>query len=297
MKKVTVISRPIPTKPRSDNYPTGSSVVRTGGSSGGNTTVVTGGAALEAEVISNVDKTGNIETGKVLPKGMTFTQFVQALLHKLTPATLVGRISTANDVEYGSAKGFLTYTASRNSSGEMMSAYYDNKVENILEFTTEVGGVQTTERRLTGNYTENETYKATVVYAASEDSSIPETVLNNTISVNVRRKWFAGVVSAVPANSDQVRALAGSGLYSGAGTYKFNAGQWKMIAICIPEGAIKEITVTAYPGNFIEDTGVCSGPTTISVKGANNSTAINYKMWIIQAETPNDADTFTFKTN
>ena len=49
MKKVTVISKTIPTKPRSGNYPVGSTVVRTGGGSGGgNTTVVTGSAALES---------------------------------------------------------------------------------------------------------------------------------------------------------------------------------------------------------------------------------------------------------
>ena len=102
MKKVTVISKTIPTKPRSGNYPAGSTVVRTGGGSGGgNTTVVTGSAALEMDITSNAAKTGHIETGQKLAKGMTLTQVIKALLFKPVPATLEGRLSTGNDVEYG----------------------------------------------------------------------------------------------------------------------------------------------------------------------------------------------------
>lgn len=48
---------------------------------------------------------------------------------------------------------------------------------------------------------------------------------------------------------------------------------------------------------FIEDTGVCSGPTSISVEGANGSQATDYRMWVIRTDGTNDADTFTFKTS
>lgn len=74
--------------------------------------------------------------------------------------------------------------------------------------------------------------------------------MNDTISVNVRRKWFAGVVDSVPATSAQVRSLGSSGMYTGAGSYKFSAGRWKTIVICIPEGTVSELTLTAYPGNL-----------------------------------------------
>ena len=289
MKKVTVISKTIPTKPRSGNYPAGSTVVRTGGGSGGgNTTVVTGSAALEMDITSNAAKTGHIETGQKLAKGMTLTQVIKALLFKPVPATLEGRLSTGNDVEYGSAKGQLSYTATRNGNGEMMKAYYDDNENNPLEFSTEVDGVQTAVRVLSGNYTEKETYKATAVYAASEDEAIPETTLNSTISVNVRRRWFAGVVSAIPATSAQVRALNNSGLYTGAGTYKFEASNWKMIAICFPEGDITSLEFAEYPGNLILDKGLVSGPTEILVEGLNGSSAIRYKMWIMKTATIND---------
>lgn len=298
MKKVTVISKTIPTKPRSGNYPVGSTVVRTGGGSGGgNTTVVTGSAALEAEITSNAAKTGHIEAGQVLPKGMTFTQFVKALLFKPTPATLEGRLTTGNDVEYGTSKGQINYTATRHGNGEMTKSFYENDESNKLEFSTEVNGIQTAMRALSGVYTQGETYKATVVYAASEDGSIPETTLNNSITVNVRRKWFAGVVSAIPTTSSQVRALSASGLYAGAGTYKFTIGNYKTFVICIPTGTIKEVSLERYQYNFI-DLDSAATPHKISVEGANGSAAVEYTMYVFtSATTSTETDNFTFKTN
>ena len=57
--------------------------------------MASGSAALETDVTSNAAKTGHIETGQVLVKGMTFTQFVKALLFRPVPATLDGCLSTA----------------------------------------------------------------------------------------------------------------------------------------------------------------------------------------------------------
>lgn len=118
--------------------------------------------------------------------------------------------------------------------------------------------------------------------------------MTSKISVNVKRKWFAGVCSSIPQSSADVRALGSNGLYSGPGTYKFQAGSWKMFAVCIPADTIKELTLTAYSGNFMENG--MEGPIVISVEGANGSEAINYKMWYAKAVMDNDPDTFTFKT-
>lgn len=264
--------------------------------SGGDTIVASGSAALETDVTSNAAKTGHIDKGQKLPKGMTFTQFVKALLFKPVPATLDGRLSTANDVEYGSAKGSITYTATRNGNGAMTKAYYDNDEKNKLEFSAENNGVQTAVRNLTGNYTQNETYKATVVYAESEDKSIPETTLNNTISVNVRRKWFAGVVNSVPTTSAQVRALGSSGFYTGAKKYEFSIGEWTTMVICIPSGSIDTVIKEGTPGNYLESSGVYKGMSQISVQGANNSMAINYNMYLFVVDTKSDEASFSFKT-
>ena len=178
----------------------------------------------------------------------------------------------------------------------MEQAYYDNNPNNKLFFSEEVGGVQTTTRQLQGNYTQGETYFATVIYAASEDGSLPKKELTSKISVNVKRKWFAGVCSSIPTTSSEVRALGSNGLYNGPSTYKFQAGSWKIVAVCVPSDTVKEISIASSYGNFIENGKVCIGPVTISVEGVNGSDAIDYKMWVIQTQGLNDPDSFTFKT-
>lgn len=249
---------------------------------------------ISRDIRVNSPSVGHIITGSVLPSGMRYEQIFRKMLYAPTPATLVGKLSTANDVEFGSTKGFITYTATRNDNGAMIKAFYDDKEENILEFTGDPAGVQTATRQLQGNYTKGESYTATVIYAASDDGDINETILTSKISVNVKRKWFAGVCSSIPQSSADVRALGSNGIYNGPGTYKFQAGSWKMFAVCIPADTIKELTLTAYSGNFMENG--MEGPIVISVEGANGSEAINYKMWYAKAVMDNDPDTFTFKT-
>lgn len=251
-------------------------------------------AGLSRDIRVNSPQTGHIMPGRVLTKGMGYEQIFRKMLYMPTPATLVGKLSTPNDVEFGSTKGFITYTATRNDSGEMTKAYYDDNEENLLEFTGDAAGVQTATRQLTGIYTKGETYTATVVYGAGEDEEIAEMTLTNKISVNVKRKWFAGVCSSIPATSADVRALASSGLYNGPGSYKFSLDNWKMFAVCIPANTITNLTLTAYTGNFMEN-GV-EGPINIMVEGANGSEPIQYKMWYAKAVMDNDPDTFTFKT-
>lgn len=290
---IIIKSRAIPANSRSKNYRNGT-VVHTSSGGGGSSSAGSGLAdgGLSKDIRVNSPVVGHVNTGDILRQGMGYEQIFRKMLYKPVPATLVGRLSTANDVEFGSAKGNITYTATRNDSGAMIKSFYDDNEENLLVFSAEVNAEQTAIRKLTGNYTKGETYTATVVYEASED--INETILTSKISVNVKRKWFAGVCNTIPTTSAEVRTLSGSGLYSGPGTYKFNVGNWKKIAVCIPADTIKELTLTSYPGNFMEN-GV-EGPVRIMVEGANGSKAIEYKMWYATAVMDNDPDTFTFKT-
>lgn len=268
-----------------------------GSGSGSGSVVTEVSDKLKKDILVNSAAVGYIKKGDVVAAGQTWESIFRNMLYRPVGAELRSSISTSNDVEYGTPKGYITYTATRNGQGAMTEAYFDDKKENKLSFSEENSGIQTAVRRLTGVYTQRETYKATVTYGASADGQLPAKTLTDTISVNVRRKWFAGVVDAVPTTGEQVRALSASGMYTGAGSYKFSAGRWKTIVICIPEGTVSELTLTAYPGNFIEDAGVCSGPAPISVEGANGSTAKGYRMWVIQTDGTNDADTFTFKTS
>ncbi|MCS2841593.1 hypothetical protein NXW02_21535 [Bacteroides thetaiotaomicron] len=166
---------------------------------------------ISRDIRVNSPSVGHIITGSVLPSGMRYEQIFRKMLYAPTPATLIGKLSTANDVEFGSTKGFITYTVTRNDNGAMIKAFYDDKEENVLEFTGDPAGVQTATRQLQGNYTQGESYTATVIYAASEDGDIKETILTSKISVNVHRKWFAGVCNSVPTTSSR-----------GAGTFR----QW-----------------------------------------------------------------------
>lgn len=252
---------------------------------------------ISRDIRVNSPSVGHIITGSVLPSGMRYEQIFRKMLYAPTPATLVGKLSTANDVEFGSAKGTLTYTATRNDNGLMTKAYYDNQEENVLEFAGDDTAIQTAIRQLQGNYTQGETYSATVVYAASEDGDINETILTNKISVNVHRKWFAGICNSVPTTSAEVRALSGSGLYKGAGSYKFTIGNYKTFVICIPNGTIKDVSLERYQYNFM-DLDSAASPRKISVEGANGSTPLEYTMYVFStATTSTETDNFTFKTN
>lgn len=159
------------------------------------------------------------------------------------------------------------------------------------------GGVQTAVRQLEGVYTQSETYKATVIYSASEDGNISRKIINNTISVNVRRKWFAGVCNSIPASSAEVRALSGSGLYKGAGAYKFTINNYKTFVICIPNGTIKDVSLERYQYNFM-DLDSAASPRKINVEGINGSAPLEYTMYVFStATTSTETDNFTFKTN
>lgn len=287
----------IPASPRSKKRPVITAAIYSSGvdsSSPGSSFVDIG---IGEDIRVNSPQTGHITPGRVLTKGMGYEQIFRKMFYAPTPATLVGKLSTANDVEFGSTKGNITYTATRNDSGAMVKAFYDDKEENVLEFTGDAAGVQTATRKLEGNYTVGETYTATVVYGASEDEEIAEMTLTNKISVNVKRKWFAGVCSSIPATSADVRALASGGLYNGPDTYKFPSGSWRIVAVCIPADNMKEISIASSYGNFVENNRVCTGPISISVEGANRSEAVDYKMWVVQTRGLNDPDSFTFKTN
>lgn len=292
---IQIKNKAIPALPRSKNYPVGTTIFNSGGGSqSSSSSGPVSDTGLTKEIRVNAPQTGHISPGAIFKQGTGYEQIFRKMLYKPVPATLVGKLSTANDVEYGSAKGVLTYTATRNDNGAMIKSYYDDNEENVLEFSSEVNAAQTAIRRLTGNYTKGETYTATAVFAASDD--LDEITLNSKISVNVLRKWFAGVCSSIPKTSDDVRSLVSCGLYGGSGTFKFPVGQWKIVVICVPANTIKEITIASSYGNFIENEKVCKGPISISVEGANRSEAIDYKMWVIKTQGLNDPDSFTFKT-
>ena len=267
-----------------------------GGGSGSGSSESSGNCKLSKAIKVTAQQTGYLKTGHILSEGMSFEDIFISMLSKKESALLIGKLSTSNDLEFGSGKGEISYTVILNGQGPVKNAFIDNSNINKLNFSEVNSGQQTAVRRLNGYYTAGESYKATVVLNKSADGSLGELTLNNTISVNVKRKWFAGVCSSIPQSSADVRALGSNGLYSGPGIFKFSASNWKIVAVCVPADSIKEISIASSYGNFVENGKICSGPKVISVEGANGSDAIDYKMWVIQTQGLNDPDSFTFKT-
>lgn len=72
MKEITVVSKTIPANPRSDNYQTGSTVVRTGG---GTTVVSPGGGGVNIDIIKENDETSFSDT-KVLSSLRSAAEYI-----------------------------------------------------------------------------------------------------------------------------------------------------------------------------------------------------------------------------
>lgn len=266
-----------------------------------NSSSSSGGSEGTAKFPKNIevtaDKVGYYKAGDVILAGTKVVDALITMLSQAAKASLQGKLSTANDVEFGSEKGTITYTAVRNGQGKMEQAYYDENPNNKLNFSEEVGGVQTATRKLEGVYTQSEKYTATVVYAANDEGTLSSLTLTNKISVNVKRKWFAGVCSSIPATSADVRALANSGLYNGPGNYKFTIGNYRTFVICIPSDVVREVSLERYQYNFM-DLDSAATPRKINVEGANGSAAVEYTMYVFNtATTSTETDNFTFKTN
>lgn len=258
-------------------------------SGGGSASSESSGLKLKRDIQVTAPQTGFFKPGYVIQAGYSWEEILRKMLYEPVQATLEGSISTSDAVEYGSAKGSITYTAARNGQGIMKKAYFDKKEDNKLNFSKEEKGVQTAVRKLTGDYTKSESYDATVVYAASEKGDLPELMLTKTITMGVYRKWFVGVCSVVPTTSVEVRALKHSGLYTGPKGYTFDATNWKTIAICFPEGAtISKISINGYLADLIPGDGSLRTSEPVMVEGANGSEAVKYNVWYLHSAIVNN---------
>lgn len=249
---------------------------------------------LKKNIVVNSNDVGYFKKKDVLLAGQTWETIFRKMLYKPMGGELSSSISTSDKVEYGTKQGRITYTATRNGQGEMTKAFYDENEDKKLVFSAESQGIQTAVLTLSGTYTKRETHRATVVYASSD--ILPEKTLNDTITVNVYRRWFAGVVDSEPKTSAQVRALGSSGLYTGATEYEFNVGIWTTMVICIPSDSMDTVIKEGTQGNYLESSGVYKGMKQIKVAGANNSTEIIYSMYIFMVDTVSDEAKFKFKT-
>lgn len=253
-----------------------------------------GGSSETTEEIKVTTNVGYYANGDKIEVGTPLEMIFKRMLYRPTPADLKSKISTPNNVEYGSTKGFITYTAVKNDNGDIVEAYMDGDQTKILEFGEELNGERIAVRQLSGNYTAKETYRATVKFAESGD--MEPKAITDQISVNVYRKWFAGKCSnPILASSNDVRALPSSGLLT-TNNFTFTATNgWENFAIAVE--ANKQLSVVeakGVTGNYATDSGM-KGPYIIQVEGANGSQAVDYNVYIFSVDSPSNEKTFNVK--
>lgn len=242
---------------------------------------------------------GQLTQGSILRKGMTCEQIFRRMLYKVNPGTMTASLSHGNDVEYGMAKGTITYTATQNASGPLESAVTEDAANVLANFS---GGKWVRDLKTTsddGDKYIKSKYTYTLSWRFGVSTDFPTgTAGTTTISVKVKRKWFAGVVSKAPTTSAEVRALAAGGLYNGSGKYNFQVARgWKMIAICLPGSVVvKSLETEKKDGEYTDDSDWRHAGS-VDVEGANGSQATAYSIYTF-GPTPaeNDGFTFTFET-
>lgn len=238
------------------------------------------GGEISKDIRVNSPKTGHIETGNTLKKGLTYEQIFRTMLYKPEPATFIGKISTANDVEIGSAKGTLTYIANQKDNGALLEGYYMNEdnVKTLLVFSDpDDKGDMTATRVLTGFMEKNETYKANADFEANETDNLPALSLTSTISVNARRKWFAGTANAIPTDSPSVRSLPSSGFMLST-SFKFSVQRGvKRIIFCFPaEYSLTKLVYDGVISGIVIPMGQLKISTINEVSGDNGKLPIAY---------------------
>lgn len=145
-----------------------------------------------------------------------------------------------------------------------------------------------------GSLSANSQGEATITLKSSD--GFCEASCNISVKYMVGLKWFAGLCNSVPQTSEDVHKLPISEYYLGPESYQFKSGDWKKLVICIPYNNIEEVTTDHYAGNILNNKTLCTGPIIIPVIESMGGRLVNYKMWVIQADTFNKADTFYFKT-
>ena len=83
---------------------------------------LSGLSTISSDIKVNTQQVGYYRTGDVILSGTTIEKVIKNMLYKASGAELKGTISTSNDVEFGSAKGIITYQAVKNGNGAITKA-------------------------------------------------------------------------------------------------------------------------------------------------------------------------------
>lgn len=199
-----------------------------------------GDTSLTSAVTSNLN-VGAIPSGTTLPKGTTFTQFVQKLLITEIAPTASFSISKSGNVEYGTSyPETLTLTVSSlGSAKRIVSIEWYRGIE-LFETTLVDSRVPGTWTYNMPNTSATTTYKAVVNYEVSDGSAVKK--LQYTASINFYYGKFYGAVSDLNPSEATVEALTKVLGTAKGGTYTFTTNN-ERICYAYPKslGALSSI--------------------------------------------------------
>ena len=199
-----------------------------------------GDAELEHDVTANIT-VGAITSGTKIPRGTTFTQFVEKLLIAEIAPTIGFSLSKSGNVPSGSSyTETLTVNVSAMGTAKSIDtiAWYEG---NTLLQTDTISSTTTgswTYTMATATTTDT-TFKAVVTYKKSDDA---QTNVTKTASITFLSNKYRGIVASLTPSEADVEALTSEIASSKAGTYAFTANAAR-IAYAYPKhlGALTSI--------------------------------------------------------
>ena len=263
---------------------------------------------------------GAINAAQVFPAGTTFQEFAAALLSKVftptyTEPTVGINVSLSNPSEVGTTGVTINVTFNRGSingalvGGIWQPATFQDFRAGVATGYTILGinnGTNTsyTSANAVVNSGSN-TYSAIVAHNAGpqpKDSrnnnfstGLFAGTISNTVGITGARRTFFGADTntSAPTDSASIRALASSALRDNQNNLFANGSQF---TINIPAGTrricfaypatLRDVTTIAYQEQGNANQINAFTLSTVSVNGANNFAAINYKVYTFISQVP-----------
>lgn len=255
---------------------------------------------LTRPIDSTID-VGHLPKGSNLPEGMSLEEIFRQILYKPKGPEFMAELSESN-VEVGTPKTSIRYTAERNSAGPLASVILEDGTDIIGNFVEDNGTYTYTRNLATDtdpNWVEDAEYTAKAVFReTSEDGeTISEKSLTAKNKISVYRKWFAaeGYMTTINrGTSEQVRALKHSGLLMG-NSITVVLGEWNSFFLALPSDDTRvfdNVYLHKRPGDNIK--GKVKQDSSVSVYGATpNKDERKYTIYKIETQGRNDPDSIT----
>lgn len=232
-----------------------------------------GDAELESDVTSNM-AVGAIASGTTLPEGMSFTEFVQALVITEIAPTISMSMTKSGNVAYGeSYNETLSITVSNKGTAKTIDKIAWYKGNTLLQEDT-IGSSTTGTWTYTvaDPVTDSATFKAVVTYTKSDNV---QNTQEKTTSISFYYNKYRGVVDSLTPSEATVKALTSSLATAKGGTYSFTASAQR---ICYAYPASLGALTSIKDGNGFS---LMNSFTRTTVSYTQNGTTVSYYLYVL----------------